>query len=283
MAQFTNQAQLSYNNTIVNSNTAVGEILDTLTVTKTAVGSDYRRGGRIAYTISLINNGTSPLTDVTVTDDLGMYTQNETSRYPLSYSEGSVRLFVNGVSSSAPTVTSDNSLVFSGITVPAGGNVIIVYETNVTEFASPASEGSITNTATVSGSCISANATASETVTASEEPELSITKSVDPTVVTGCSEINYTFVIENYGNSAADVDDNVILTDTFNPILKDISVTYNGDVWDASNYTYDETSGTFSSVAGKITVPAATFVQNTETGVWETTPGTVTLTVSGTI
>ena len=37
MAQFTNQAQLSYNNATINSNVAVGEVLEVLSANKTAV------------------------------------------------------------------------------------------------------------------------------------------------------------------------------------------------------------------------------------------------------
>ena len=37
MAQFTNQAQLSYNNSVTSSNIAVGEIIEVLSATKTAV------------------------------------------------------------------------------------------------------------------------------------------------------------------------------------------------------------------------------------------------------
>ena len=35
MAQFTNQAQLSYNNATINSNVAVGEVLEVLSANKT--------------------------------------------------------------------------------------------------------------------------------------------------------------------------------------------------------------------------------------------------------
>lgn len=37
MARFTNQAQLRYGNNVANSNIAVGEILEVLSATKTAV------------------------------------------------------------------------------------------------------------------------------------------------------------------------------------------------------------------------------------------------------
>ena len=41
MAQFTNQAQLSYNDSVTNSNIAVGELLEVLSATKTAVIDEY--------------------------------------------------------------------------------------------------------------------------------------------------------------------------------------------------------------------------------------------------
>ena len=41
MAQFTNQAQLRYGNSVTNSNIAVGEILEVLSISKTAVKNTY--------------------------------------------------------------------------------------------------------------------------------------------------------------------------------------------------------------------------------------------------
>lgn len=41
MARFTNQAQLRYGNAVANSNIAVGEILEVLSATKTAVRTTY--------------------------------------------------------------------------------------------------------------------------------------------------------------------------------------------------------------------------------------------------
>ena len=45
MAQFTNQAQLRYGNSVTNSNIAVGEILEVLSISKTAVKNTYHPGG----------------------------------------------------------------------------------------------------------------------------------------------------------------------------------------------------------------------------------------------
>ena len=71
------------------------------------------------------------------------------------------------------------------------------------------------------------------------------------------SVLTYTFEIENTGNTEAAVADNVVLSDTFNPVLSDITVTLDGSVQRVGvNYTYDEPTGVFATVAGQIIVPA---------------------------
>ena len=44
MAQFTNQASISYNGLTANSNIVTGEITRVLSVSKTSVSGSYRRG-----------------------------------------------------------------------------------------------------------------------------------------------------------------------------------------------------------------------------------------------
>ena len=84
------------------------------------------------------------------------------------------------------------------------------------------------------------------------------------------------------GNTAADATAGVVVLDTFSPILSNLSVTFNGAGWaEGTQYTYDETSGTFSSVAGRITVPAATYTQDPASGAWVVSPGVSTLIISG--
>ena len=48
-------------------------------------------------------------------------------------------------------------------------------------------------------------------------------------------------------------------------------------------YTYDESTGLFQTVAGVITVPAATYEQDIITGKWNIIPGVTILTVTGTV
>ena len=49
MATFTNTATLSYNGVITSSNTTVGEILEQLSVSKTAVRPIYSRDDDVTY------------------------------------------------------------------------------------------------------------------------------------------------------------------------------------------------------------------------------------------
>ena len=284
MAIFTNQATLSYNGNSTNSNIAYGEILDVLVATKTAVEGSYIPGQLVTYVVTLRNTGNAPLTGLVVTDNLGGYDFNGTTVYPLTYEAGSVALFADGVPQAAPTVTAGPPLVFSDITVPAGGDVVIVYQARANAFANPAVGGSIENTVTVTGDGLSAPITATETVVANAEPVLSISKSITPAQVVDNDRVTYTFVIQNSGNQAVVATDNAAITDTFDPILTALAVTFDGAAWTQGvQYNYNETTGLFTTVPGQILVPAATYVQDPVTGAYTATPGIATLSVTGTI
>lgn len=284
MAIFTNRATLTYNNTVTNSNIVTGEIVDSLTAVKTAVSDTYSAGETVTYIISLVSTAESVLTGITVTDNLGAYTFGSGSLVPLTYKENTVRYYVNGVLQPTPTVTSGDTLTVSGISVPAGGNAVIVYSADVNGFA-PLSEGSIiNNTVTVTSTGITNTVSASETITAASGASLTIAKALSPQTVTENGTVTYTFTVSNYGNSALGADGYAVITDTFDPVLSGISVSFNGNSWSlGTNYTYDAASGAFATVAGQLTVPAATYTQNTTTGEWTVRPGTSVLTVTGTI
>ncbi len=284
MAQFTNQAQLTYNNSVISSNVAVGEILEVLSGAKTALSTDYTLGEDVTYVISAVNSGTAAVTDLSVTDDLGAYTNGTETLYPLTYTAGSVRMYINGVLQPAPVVTAGPPLVFSGITLPANSNLIIAYEAQVNQFAPLDVTGSITNTATLDGNGIPSPITVTEEVTPEAAPDLTITKSIQPIPVTENGVVTYTFLLQNYGNTPAEADANAVITDTFEPVLSNITVTFNGATWaEGTEYTYDEATGLFATAAGEITVPAATYTTNPETGAVVVVPGVSTLTVTGTI
>jgi len=283
MAQFTNQAQLRYGNSVTNSNIAVGEILEVLSISKTAVKNTYHPGGTVTYIISIINSGATPITGLTLTDDLGAYSFSTTSLTPLTYLENTVKYYKNGMLQAAPAVTAGPPLVFSGLTVPSKGNLTLIYETAVNQYAPLTNESSITNTVTAAGDGIT-SITAQETVNAEALPLLSITKSISPVPVTENGTLTYTFLIQNEGNVPADEATAVTVTDTFDPILSNLSVTFNGTTWtEGEDYTYDETTGAFVTIAGKIIVPEATFTIDETTGEWSSNPGFSTLTITGTV
>ncbi len=283
MATFYNQATLSYRGSVLASNVATGEIVETLSASKTAVTEEYTQGTAITYAINVLNSGAAPFTGLTVTDDLGAYAFGDVTLTPLEYESGSVKLFVNGVLQTSPAVTAGPPLVFSGIAVPAGGVATLVYTATANEFAPPTEGSSITNTAVVSGGGLT-SVTVSATVPAASEPALSIYKSVSPASVPENGQVTYTFEIRNAGGAATVQTDEVTVADTFDPLLSDLTVTVDGTARTApADYTYDEASGLFRTVTGTLTVPAATYSQDPATGAWSAEPGVTVLTVTGTI
>ena len=283
MPSFTNQASLSYPGGSLRSNIVTGNLVDVLAIAKTAVGSDYTAGEKLSYIVTLVNTGTVAMTGLTLTDDLAAYTLDAQTLTPLSYVPDSLLYYQNGVAQSAPTVTAGPPLTVTGLSVPAGGSVTVVYQAQVNALAPLAAGSTLTNTATVTGGTLSAPLTASATVTAGTVPALSIAKAMSPETVTGSSELTYTFILQNTGNTEVS-DPALVLTDTFDPILSDLAVTYNGTPWTVNvNYSYNASTGLFATLAGQLTIPAAQYVQDPATGVWTTTPGVSVLKITGTV
>ncbi len=292
MATFINQANLSYNGNVINSNVVTGELLEDVTATKIAVMPDYVAHDDVTYVISIVNNGATGQVGLTITDNLGAYPFDATTLYPLAYKAGSVRYYINGVLQPAPATVAGPPLVISGISVPASGNATIIYEVDTNQYAPLGVNDSITNTAVVSGidGDPNSNVEITETIYTEDLANLSISKSICPAVVSEGDSITYTFVIENFGNTPATAADNVVITDTFNPHLlgtPTVVFTYDGNppvTWTQGNqYNYTAATGVFATVAGSVTVPAATFTQDPVHGNWIVTPGISVLTVTGTV
>ncbi|MBR6243418.1 MAG: DUF11 domain-containing protein [Ruminococcus sp.] len=285
MAAFYNQASLTYNGNVTNSNITTGEILEVLSITKSPVTDTYTAGNDVVFLINITNTGTAAINGLTLTDDLGEYTFGEegATAVPLTYMEGTASLFVNGIKQADPAVVSVSPLTITGISVPAGGNAAVIYAAEPNQFAPLGENASITNTASVSGARATA-VTASSTITADTSVSLAISKSLSPAVVSENGTLTYTFIIQNSGAVPVTVSDDVIFADTFDPVLSQLTATFNGAAWTAgTNYTYDETTGVFTSLPGQITVPAAEVSQDTATGIWSIQPGVSTIVITGNI
>ena len=284
---FTNQATLSYSNLVTNSNVVSGTVQEVLSISKSAISGNYRQGDTVTYAVSIINSGNAAFNNLTLSDNLGAYASGTAAGTvtPLTFNTGSVVLYVNGTrQGTAPTASGTSPVTISGINVPAGGNILLLYSATANQFAPQGASGAINNTVTLTGAGISTPVTATANTDASTTARLSVIKSLNPTTVVENQPLTYPFTIQNTGATATSVADNVILTDVFDPKLTITSVTLDGvALTQTTDYNYDTGSGTFTTVANRITVPAATYEQNNTTGAWTITPGTAILTVTGTI
>lgn len=284
MAQFTNQATLLYNGITTTSNITTGELLEVLSITKTAIGDTYSPGDAITYVVSIVNSGSNAFSNLSLSDDLGAYTLGTLTLTPLTYQEDTLLYYINGVQQAAPSVVAGPPLQISNINIPANGNAVIIYEAMVNTYAPLESGNSIINTVSLSGGGLASPVTADAQIVPLTDAQLTISKAMCPSTVIDNGQLTYTFVIQNSGNTPADAALGAIITDTFDPILNPITVSFNGNTWtQGSQYTYNAATGEFATVSGYVTVPAASYTQDMTTGAWIIHPGASTLTVTGTI
>ena len=284
MAIFTNQATLTYRNGVVNSNIVTGEIVETLALVKDSLLPTYDANGNAVYVVNITNSGGAPLNNLTFTDDLGAYTVGGESVTPLSYVDGSLNYYVDGVLQPALAVTSTDPLVVTPISLPAGGVGTLVYQAQINQFAPLDVGGEIINTATFTGGGLAEPVSDSATISVANSPRLDITKAITPASVGPNGQITYTLTLLNYGNAPAVETDDVSVSDTFDPVLDLVSVNYNGaPLNEGTEYTYDVATGVFATLPGIVTVPAATYSQDPVSGAWNITPGQAVITVVGNI
>ena len=287
MATIENFATVSYTSGGVSetkvSNLAEIGLESAISFTKTTLGETYGEDEVVTYILSMTNTSTSAITNVSITDDLGTFVFGTLELTPLTYAPPAL-LLIDGQDVSAQltvdTATA-GSLVFSFPTLPAGATANIVYRAAVNEYAPLDVEAGITNTATLTSDSDCADGTASATITAVSSANVSVFKQMSPNPVICGDTVTYTIRIYNYGNIAAE---NVVLTDTFNPAPTNITVSRDGTLLPANEYSYVD--GTLTVPAGTTTavsVPAATFVRDATTGIVTVTPGMVEYTITGTI
>ena len=139
-------------------------------------------------------------------------------------------------------------------------------------------------TVTVTGAGLAAPVTDDLTIPAAAEAFLTVEKALSPALVADGDRLTYTFTIRNFGNTPVTTAGDAVITDTFDPILTDLVVTFNGATWaEGTDYTYNDATGLFTTLPNRLTVPAATYTQDPTTGAWTVVPGVSTLTVVGTV
>lgn len=277
MAEFYNQATLSSVEGTILSNEIRGEIMDRIEVNRESLPNCYAVGDNIGYVVQIINNSDQDYSNFSVSDNLGRNMMGT----PLDYTPESVKYYINGELQGEITPRTTNPLTFDGISVPAGGTTTIAYNLTVNGNA-PFGEGAaITTTTTVSHNTLCRPVTAQDTIEICNQPRLSIVKNACPLNVTEGDYITYTFTIQNNGISEADETDKIVLTDTFNPRLGEMSVNYNGSMWQKGrDYDYSETTGHFRSKA-VIRVPAAGTQMEDSTNRRIVRPGVSVITIRG--
>ena len=276
-------ATYSYGRSSVNnasSNIATTSLIQEYAIfgIKETLNSGYRPGDNITYMINVRNEGTSPLYSVTISDDLGGSTN------PLLYVEGSAMLNLNGTNSSITPTSTDDNLVF---TLPqalqAGDLATVTYVAKASALLSP-TEGSITNTATItakegseSGETITVTPNPSVTLNLDDYADIVMNKAVSANEIVPGQSFSYTITLENSGNLIAN---NVVLTDVLPTGFTISAITaVSGGVetqYNVGDYTLDAPSNTLTLPTGSgtaISVPAAV----------GGTPGLTTITITGSI
>ncbi len=266
-----------------NSNLAEIELESSIEFSKMTLGTTYTAGTPITYVLSITNNSTATVSGITLTDNLGTFTENGTEFTPLTFSAPAL-LLINGQDASAtltPDTSTPGTLVFTFPSLAPGETANIVYNAVPNSFAPLDENATITNTATLESNSDCASGEASATVTVNAAADIEVVKSMSPNPVVCGDTVTYTIRIYNYGNLDAE---NVVLTDTFNPAPTNITVSRNGVLLDADDYTYVNGTLTVPVAATEgDTVPAATFVRNPETGEVTVIPGLVEYVITGTI
>ncbi|MBO5914408.1 MAG: DUF11 domain-containing protein [Clostridia bacterium] len=284
----TNRATVNYSygrsSAVTVSNTASTVLNGTVEISKFALSNAYRAGGDITYIITVTNSGNSALGDITVADDLGSIEFGNGRLKTLDYI-GPAQLYTGGMYVSALTpITTVDGISFNIGNLPIGETATIIYVARANQNASSALGESITNTATARRFCdcpCDFPSSASATVYAEAYGDLRVIKSVCPNPVVCGEQINYIIDLYNYGNTVVG---NVVLSDVFDPLLTDLTVSIDGNVIPASQYNYVNGTLTLPNRSGsEITVPAASFTRNEQSGAVNINPGHIQITLSGNI
>ena len=265
------------------SNLAEIQLESSVTFTKNSLGTTYGDSSIVTYILTISNTSSSALNNITVTDDLGTFTEGTLELTPLTYT-APAQLLINGQNASGQLTvdaSATEQVVFSFPTLAAGATANIIYRATINEFAPLCGTAFITNTATLTSDSECANTSASSTITAELAADVSVFKQMSPNPVVCGDTVTYTIRVYNYGNIPAE---NIQLIDAFDPAPTNITVSLDGVVLNETAYTYENGVLTIPSGEGSDTVvAAATCTRDEITGIVSVTPGMIEYVITGTI
>ncbi|MCG3210868.1 MAG: hypothetical protein FOGNACKC_04503 [Anaerolineae bacterium] len=179
--------------------------LPVLNLSKTAQPQPPAIGSRLTYTLVVTNSGLGTATGVTISDTLAINGQLDTGSMVISPPAA-------GGSTGAPPQ------IARGITVDPGAAVTVTYAVTVTDGPTLANTAAVTSTQTPSP------VTAGATIPVAF-PDVTINKTVTPTVAVPGQTITYTLIYTNLGPGLAK---NVIITDPVPITLTGVVSSFSG-------------------------------------------------------
>ena len=262
------------------SNIATTSLIEEYAISgyKMSLNSTFRPGENITYVVYVRNDGTEPLYNVQITDDLGG------SNNTLSFVENSASYNYNGENNPISPVVNDDNIVFTLPQSLAGGDqATITYVMKASPFLGSAVQ-TITNTATITanegsavGTQISVTPVPSVSLPIEDFADVAVNKVVSANEITPGQQFSYTLTLSNSGNLEAT---GVTITDVLPTGFTITSITsVSGGVLTTltpSDYKVDPETNTLTIPEGdtvSLTVPAAV----------GGTPGTTVITITGSI
>ncbi len=276
MAQISNSASVAYNygesgTGSATSNTAVATLLEdySISVNKYSLEDNFRPGENITYFVQITNEGTLPLYNITISDDLAG------TAVPLEYVSGTLNLLSDGgITAYTPSSTKPLTWTYSNA-LASGETITFAYVARVDTSVSSETT-SVTNTATVTAysstetaTAESVTGTANLTLALEDYASLEITKSVSSSEISEGTAFSYTLTIANNGNADAT---GVVITDVLPAgfTISSITSTVDGSTttYGTGDYTVDSATNTLTLPTGSatLTVPAGDEAVVTITG-----------------
>ena len=260
MAILNNQANVTYTYTGARapetrtSNVANTTLIEdySFIINKQSLQSGYIPGDNITFIVTITNDGVNPLTNFSITDDLGRGSETTS---PLTYILNSARLVVNDTTSIINPTSTDPLTFTIPTTLNSGESLNLVYVAEVNQTLSQDID-TITNSVSASATSTTGTnpvtETTSQTISRVNDASLVIIKQSNQSVINSGDALDYTITVSNQGTLPAT---DVVITDTLPDgfTVNSVSISQNG-----TTYTYAPSEYTIDLATNTLTLPNAT-------------------------